>query len=171
MSHAATLPDALTQLRTEHSHLSSLLAELSREPDPLRARGLFRTVYDELRVHSSAEQAVFYAVLAGNDAATDLVRSALAAHRHIDELADELLHIWPSEPPWRETLRALQRAVAEHTDEEERELFAVARREIGGDGLQAMGQQIMAAAAEWREAECAGRHGSVADAPIASPVA
>ena len=77
MARDGTLPDALTQLRTEHSYLSSLLGELEREPNPGRARGLFRTLYEELCAHSSAEQTVFYA--------------ALAAHEHIDELASELV--------------------------------------------------------------------------------
>ena len=168
MARDGTLPDALTQLRTEHSYLSSLLGELEREPNPGRARGLFRTLYEELRAHSSAEQTVFYAALAANDAATDLVRRALAAHEHIDELASELVAASPSQPAWRETLRALRRAVAEYADEEERELFTIARREIGGDALQAMGAQLINAAAEWREAECAGRHAIPPSEPFAA---
>ena len=56
MARDGTLPDALTQLRTEHSYLSSLLGELEREPNPGRARGLFRTLYEELCAHSSDER-------------------------------------------------------------------------------------------------------------------
>jgi hypothetical protein len=168
MDRDTAVPDALTQLRTEHSHLSSLLGELVREANAGRARGLFRTLYDELRAHGSAEQAVFYAVLAGNEAAADVVRRALAAHEHIDELADELMAAPPSQPAWRETLRALQRAVAEHAAEEERELFTIARRELGGDALRAMGAQLVAAAARWREAECAGEHARQVGEPMAA---
>jgi hypothetical protein len=150
--------DALTQLRSEHAHLASLLGELAREPDPGRAHGLFRTVYEELNAHSAAEHAVFYAALAGSATAAELVQRAMVAHATIAALAEELLAGSPAEPPWREMMRALQRAIAEHVDEEERELFTIARREVGGDALRTLGTRLREAAARWREAECGGGH-------------
>lgn len=158
MAITIAVPDALSELHAEHTYLASLFAELARESDAGRARGLLRTLYEELRAHSAAEQQVFYDVLAHSDAARGLVRSAVTAHEHLCALAEELLAAPPELPPWRETMRALQRAWAEHVEAEERNLFAVARSVVGGDGLRIMAVRLRDAAARWREAECAGYH-------------
>jgi hypothetical protein len=151
-------PDALAELHSEHTYLASLFAEMARESDAVRARGLLRTVYEELRAHRAAEQQAFYAVLAHSDVARGFVRTAAAAHERLCALAEELLASPPESPSWRETMQVLQRAWAEHVEAEERELFAVARRVVGGDGLRIMAVRLREAAARWREAECAGYH-------------
>lgn len=151
-------PDALTQLRGEHAHLAALLGEVAREANAGRAHGLFRTIHEELNAHRVAEEAVFYAALAASETAAISVQRAVAAHAAIATLADELLAMTAIEPPWRERMRALQQAIADHVDEEERELFPIARRELGGDALRALGAQLRDAAARWRAAECAGEH-------------
>ena len=152
------MPDVVAQLAAEHTYLASLFAELGREHNAARARGLFRTLYEELCAHSAAEATVFYAALARTDAAGELVERARAAHEHIAALADELLASSPALPPWRELARDLQHAVAAHAAEEERELFSIARTILGSDALQAMGARLVDAAAAWRAAECGGWH-------------
>ena len=154
----ATSNDVLAQLRAEHTYMKSLFAELGRELNADRARGLFRTLYEELRAHGEAEASVFYASLGRREETADLVRRALAAHEQIDELADELVTTSPGEPPWREMMRCLEHALEAHADEIERQLFPLARRVLGGDQLSLMAGQMHEAAAHWREAECAGRH-------------
>ncbi len=150
--------DVVAQLHAEHTYLASLFAELAREHDALRARGLFRTLYAELLAHSSAEEAVFYSALARSPAARALVDRARTEQKRIVALANELLATAPAKPGWRETARVLERAVAEHAAEKERELFPLARQELGGEVLAAMGFRLLDAAAGWREAECGGRH-------------
>jgi hemerythrin superfamily protein len=120
-------------LKREHGEVSVLMMRIATDRDgPARAR-LFPLVVRELMAHAQAEDAAFYTVLADHESTRQLVIQLEADHERIESLLAELSSIPMTGSAWLIRFRELQRAVQEHVEREENEVFPAARHIISPD--------------------------------------
>ncbi|HLU68026.1 MAG TPA: hemerythrin domain-containing protein [Kofleriaceae bacterium] len=115
-------------LKREHGEVSVLLMRIATEKDGHARARLFPLVTRELLGHARAEDAEFYSVLAEHESTRALVVRLEAEHERIEQLLTELSGLPSASPAWAERFRELQRAVQEHVDVEENQMFPRARR-------------------------------------------
>jgi hemerythrin superfamily protein len=132
--------DIYQALQKDHDAVKTLLAELVALPeqDIQRRDTLVAKIRDELVPHSRAEEAVFYNMLRMLD-----VSKTLAMHGYTDHIeAEGLLRLLQTENkfgvPWKPTAVKLQKAVTDHIQEEETEMFAAARQLFTSQEAEAM---------------------------------
>jgi len=91
---------------------------------------LFPTIAHELMAHARAEDAEFYTVLADHESTRSMVVQLEADHERIELLLAELVVLPMSGAGWLIRFRELQRAVQEHVEIEENQVFPAARHII-----------------------------------------
>ena len=72
----------------------------------------------------------------------DLVNEAFAEHALVKQLLAELTNLQMSAPEWQAKLTVLKENVQHHVEEEENDLFAIAREVIDEEQLMKLGQQL-----------------------------
>jgi len=114
-------------LHREHLTATALLERLIDGCDAASIRDeLFFELERQLTVHAMAEEHTFYSALRVADDTRFKVRRAVAEHGQIEELLNRLAALRSGEPPWLDTLRALQDLVVQHIVDES-EIFEAAR--------------------------------------------
>jgi hemerythrin superfamily protein len=131
-------PEIYELLAREHEEIGELLHELVSARGKIAAELLTR-VRLKLVPHSRAEAAVFYPRLLDDDRTAEKVRVSLAEHRQVDALLGELLAMSPRDDHWAARARVLADMVGRHVDEEEGELFPLARRVLDPQEAQRLG--------------------------------
>jgi hemerythrin superfamily protein len=114
-------------LKREHGEVSVLMMRIATDRDRAARAELFPVIVRELLAHARAEDAAFYAVLADHESTRPLVLQLEADHERIEMLIRELTAMPTSAPGWLLRFRELQRAVQEHVEEEENQVFPRAR--------------------------------------------
>jgi hemerythrin superfamily protein len=120
-------PEIYELLIREHEELGELFHELLAAKGKLAA-GLLARVRLKLVPHSRAEEAVLYLRLQDDERTAEKVRVSLAEHKQVEALLDELLATSPRDDNWAARARVLADMVGRHVDEEEGELFPLAKR-------------------------------------------
>lgn len=115
-------------LKREHGELSVLMMRVATDRDGTARAQLFPIIARELLAHAQAEDAQFYSVLADHESTRAMVVELEAQHERIEILLGELAMTPVTAPDWMIRFRDLQRAVEEHVDQEEHQVFPRARR-------------------------------------------
>lgn len=124
--------DIFDSLRDDHLIIRNYLAEIDRlagtQPDQ-RVR-LFGELSQFLGAHMQAEQAVFYEAMREHDDTGALAREGEVEHGVATALLPIIASLPPEDPYWRAHFVVLKQGLEHHLDEEERELFKLARKAI-----------------------------------------
>lgn len=92
----------------------------------------------ELLSHAIAEEQHVYAVLENIPEARSQVRDSRSEHHEMEQLVQKLLTLEYSSPKWLETFDALHELVSHHVEEEESELFELAKTHLSKAQLKDM---------------------------------
>jgi hemerythrin superfamily protein len=120
-------------LKREHGEVSVLMMRIATDRDGSARAELFPVVVRELLAHAQAEDAEFYTVLADHESTRALVMQLEADHERIEMMLGELAGMPMSSSGWLVRFRDLQRAVQEHVDQEENQVFPRARHIINSE--------------------------------------
>jgi hemerythrin-like domain-containing protein len=126
-----------TLLKKDHDELKPMLKELSAGKE-----GKLRTMAEELKAHSEAEEKTFYRLLEKNPAMKELIAEGYKEHKEADRLSQALMKARGSKEKFTETAKQLQEAVLHHIKEEEGEMFTRARKIISRQQAFSMGEQF-----------------------------
>jgi hypothetical protein len=130
-------------LHQDHQLVQDLLDQIVDSADEDESRGeLFRSAADHLRLHSRAEDDVFYAALAENDDNQEAVSHAEQQHEEIDALVAEIERLDPRDDAWLDKVEQLAELIEEHVDEEEDGMFETARAEFDAARSLKLGEQF-----------------------------
>ncbi len=99
---------------------------------------LYERLKNELTTHADAEERYFYRPLFDHDETQDQARHSVAEHHDIDELLEELDDTDMSSPGWLVTAKKLKDQVIHHLDEEEEEVFALAKKALNKTKLESL---------------------------------
>jgi len=113
--------DAIELLAKRHRDLLAVFDELDFTDDLIERTRLIGRGAELIKLHSALSEDVFYPVVRGADARA--VDEALAAHRAIDMLLDEVVGT-----PTPANVKVLRGLVAQHLADQEARLFPIARR-------------------------------------------
>ena len=135
--------DAIELLTGQHRALEALLGGVLDTPDAARIGSAFARVADELTVHITSEEQVFYpAVRAGRT--EDILLESLEEHLSLKRLLADLLILDPTEKTFEPKFKVLAEQAEHHHKEEEEHLFPKVRKLLDAERLRALGQEMQA---------------------------
>ncbi|WP_338088906.1 hemerythrin domain-containing protein [Nannocystis pusilla] len=111
--------------------------------------------------HSRGEESTVYSRLLNEKSASEKIRVSIEEHRQVDVLLEELADMSPRDEEWSAKVHVLADMVGHHVDEEEGELFPMARAvlsareaaQIAAEYEQARDEAMQAMIGEFEEAE------------------
>lgn len=115
----------LTEDHDKQRELAKKLMETSG--DSADRRDLFQRFKNELDSHALAEEQTFYSELMEHPDGTEKARHSVAEHKDADDLLQELSELDMSSGGWIHKFEKLKHTVIHHVDEEEEEVFPLAR--------------------------------------------
>jgi iron-sulfur cluster repair protein YtfE (RIC family) len=138
--------DATTLLAEDHDIVRELFEDLEAltPRDAADRAALIGELKQELEVHARLEEEIFYPAVRrlSDDNAADLVEDALEQHDEVKLLVEELAQLDANDPELSERIAELQETVQAHVEEEENEIFPMAREKLGVARLEELGKRM-----------------------------
>ena len=138
--------NALDLLIADHNRVRGLFARFQAavsEDDAATMTELAATIAEELRVHTTIEEEVFYpAVHDTDEEISSTVDEGLEEHHVVDVLLEEIAGLEPGSDQWVAKMSVLIENVEHHAEEEETELFPPLRNELPAERLQTLGDEL-----------------------------
>ena len=138
--------NAITILEQDHVKVKGILARL--EATTPRAvvtrRRLFGRLKNDLTVHETIEEEIFYLALKSHRRATEIVLEGVEEHNVVDDLLGELTDLDPAAETWGAKVKVMSDNLADHIKDEETSMFVKARKIFDRAELEALGKQMAA---------------------------
>jgi hemerythrin-like domain-containing protein len=136
--------DAIQMLKADHDKVKDLLARLEKttERGEKTREELFATIKGELTVHETIEEEIFYPALKEHPKAKELVLEGYEEHHVVDTVMAELEGLDVSDETWGAKATVMKENVEHHIEEEEREMFAQARKVFDKTELDELGARM-----------------------------
>ncbi|MCA1692969.1 MAG: hemerythrin domain-containing protein [Acidimicrobiales bacterium] len=137
--------DAITLLKQDHKTVEGLFKKFEKAGDNayVTKRKLAEEIIEELSVHASIEEQVFYpAIRKAVPDTEDTVLESLEEHHIVKWVASELDSMEPDHERFTAKMTVLIENVRHHVEEEETELFPEVRKNMGRKVLGEIGQQM-----------------------------
>ena len=137
---------ATTLLKNDHSAVKKLLTAFGHttaRAAPQR-QALMDQIAQELEIHSTVEEEIFYPAVKNVRGGQSVVREAESEHKKVDSLVAEAQGMSMETDEVMEKVEELRDAVIHHATEEEREMFPVAEDGLGEQQLEELGEQLAA---------------------------
>ena len=138
--------DAITLLKHDHDKLKKLLTELESTTERgVKTRSeLFATIKGELTVHEIIEEEIFYPELKAHPKAKDIVLEGFEEHHVVDVLMGELESLDVTDEKWGAKAIVMKENIEHHIEEEEGEMFKIARGVFEEEELEELGSRMEA---------------------------
>ena len=121
--------DIYSLIKQDHEEVIGLFRRLkAAEGFSETSEQLFAQLREELELHAHAEERVWYPALREAEGTQELVEEALDDHELVQDLLDELAASRMDDEAWNEKLEVLDEYVEDHIEEEEGDIFDVARQ-------------------------------------------
>ena len=136
--------NAITLLKHDHDKVKKLLTELESTTERgVKTRSeLFATIKGELTVHEIIEEEIFYPELKAHPKAKDIVLEGFEEHHVVDLLMGELESLDVSDEAWGAKAIVMKENIEHHIEEEEGEMFKIARGVFETDELEELGSRM-----------------------------
>lgn len=133
------------RLADDHGKQRGMAAGLAdTQGNSAERRRLFDEFRQELAAHANAEEQTFYAELMTHADAQERVRHSVTEHKTASDLLEQLADTDMSGSAWLQTFQQLKEEVEHHIDEEETEVFPLARSLISGERADDLGDAFAA---------------------------
>ena len=122
--------EAINMLKEDHERVEKAFKEfekLDRE-DTETVRQLVATVCEELKIHTTLEEEIFYPAVREAIDDEDLMNEASVEHETAKMLIEQLENMQPDDPNYHATFTVLGEYVMHHVEEEEKEMFPAAKK-------------------------------------------
>lgn len=136
--------DAIALLTADHKTVKALFADYEKLPDndDERKETLVQRLCDELTVHATVEEEIFYPAVRDAIDDSDLLDEALVEHATVKSLIAQLREMLPDDDLYDAKVKVLSEYVAHHVKEEEGEMFPKTRK--ADIALQSLGDEMAA---------------------------
>lgn len=135
--------DAIELLTGQHRALEGLLDRVLDAPDHEGKRSTFARVADELAIHITSEEQVFYPAVRASRT-EDILLESLEEHLSLKRLLADLLILDPTEKTFEPKFKVLAEQAEHHHKEEEENLFPKVRKLLDAERLRTLGQEMQA---------------------------
>lgn len=133
-----------SQLKKDHRNISELfnkLEDLNPEESDKKSE-MFNYLKQELEIHSSLEETIFYLCLTTNPETKNTVRHSFHEHKEIRHLLYKLSDSVVNTHEWQKNLNMLKNIVEHHIIEEENELFPLVKSIMKNEQLKKLGKEF-----------------------------
>jgi hemerythrin superfamily protein len=162
--------DAITLLKNDHHAVEELFRRFEKAGDRahVEKRQIVDRIIEELSVHASIEEQLFYPVARATVPETeDIALESLEEHHIVKWLLSELDGMDPAEERFDAKVTVLMENVRHHVKEEENDFFPKVRHALGRTALSDLGEAMEKA----KKSAPTHPHPRAADAPPANSVA
>ena len=138
--------NAITLLEEDHRKMKKLLSELESTTERgVRTREeLFGKVKEELTVHETIEEEIFYPALKDHPKTKEITLEAYEEHHVVDMVMAEIEGVAYDDEVWGAKFKVMKENIEHHIEEEENEMFTQARQAFSQEELEALGEQMAA---------------------------
>jgi hemerythrin-like domain-containing protein len=138
-------PDAIDILEREHRRFEDLLeqGEATTERAKKGRVELLETLAAALNAHELMEENVLYPALESHPQAREVVLEGFAEHHVADLIVSELRATAPDDEQWGAKFKVLKENIEHHIQEEEGEMFRVARSIFSRDELRELATRML----------------------------
>jgi hemerythrin superfamily protein len=137
--------DAITLLKNDHKTVEQLFKRFEKAGDRAHVakREIVDRIIEELAIHASIEEQVFYPVARATVPDTeDIALESLEEHHIVKWLLSELDDLDPTNERFDAKVTVLIENVRHHVEEEEEEFFPKVRNALGRNALADLGQAM-----------------------------
>jgi len=136
--------DPIVLLESDHRRFEALLkeGEETTERGVKRRSELLQTLTGALTVHEAIEERILYPALKAHDEATEIVLEGYQEHHLADLVIKELHHLDRDDEKWGAKFKVLRESLEHHIQEEEREMFRIARAVLTREELTGLGARM-----------------------------
>src|ERR687886_990913 len=137
--------NAIDLLKEDHAKVKKAFKEFENmdRSDTETCRQLITTVCEDLKVHTTLEEEIFYPAVRAAIEDEDIMNEAAVEHETAKMLIEQLENSGPDDPNYFATFSVLGEYVLHHVKEEEGEMFPQAKKANDLD-LEALGEQLRA---------------------------
>ncbi|MEH2346762.1 MAG: hemerythrin domain-containing protein [Nostoc sp.] len=131
-------------IRLDHNKLNTLFAELIQSDNSQNIQEYFGQIYKDLSVHAEAEEEVVYPKVRpfyGQDNTQELFDE----QAHAKQALEEIKALSPSSPLFKEKVKQLREAIADHIRQEESTMFAAIRNNLSTEQSEQLATEFKAA--------------------------
>lgn len=141
--------DAISLLKEDHIKAKKLMAELEKTTERgVKTRTeLWEKLLKELTIHENIEEEIFYPALRDKPKAKDLVLEAMEEHHLVDDIVEQIKETPFDDEHWGAKFKVAKENVEHHIEEEETEMFKIARQVFSTEELEEFGRQMAEAKA------------------------
>lgn len=137
--------DIYDLLLADHGRQRGLAGGIQNtQGDSTERRRLWIAYRNELVAHASAEEQSFYAELIARPASQSQTQHSVAEHKEIEDIIEELDDMDMSSSGWLNRFHTLREKVEHHLDEEENDVFPMARELLSEAQALAIGEEFAA---------------------------
>jgi hemerythrin superfamily protein len=129
-SRTKTTVDAIDMLKQDHDKVDKAFKDFEKmdRQDAEACRRLIRTVCEDLKVHTTLEEEMFYPAVREAIDDEDLMNEAAVEHETAKMLIDQLENMGTDDPNYFATFTVLGEYVKHHIKEEQGEMFPAAKK-------------------------------------------
>jgi hemerythrin-like domain-containing protein len=133
---------AIEMLKEDHAKVKKAFKEFEHmdRSDTEACRQVVQTVCDDLKVHTTLEEEIFYPAVREAIEDEDIMNEASVEHETAKMLIDQLENMEPDDPNYYATFTVLGEYVMHHVKEEEGEMFPQAKK--SDIDLEALGRRM-----------------------------
>ena len=141
------MKNAIEMLKEDHRKVKGLLEELTQSTARAekKRRQLLEKIEQELELHTHIEEEIFYPAFkeAGNSEYAKTYFEAVEEHRAVNEMVlPDLKNTEPTSEKFSGRAKVLKELIEHHVEEEEKEMFKMARKAFSSDELQELARQM-----------------------------
>ena len=136
--------DPIVLLESDHRRFEALLKQ-GEETTERAVKGraeLLQTLTGALTVHEAIEERILYPALKPHEEATEIVLEGYQEHHLADLVINELHQLAGNDEKWGAKFKVLKESLEHHIQEEEREMFRIARAVFAREELTDLGARM-----------------------------
>ena len=135
--------DIYERLIEDHGKQRGLSGGIGQtEGDSAERRRLFQAFKQEVETHAAIEEQVFYAELMSHAEGQEQARHSVTEHGEASTLIEELEELDMASSGWLNKFNKLREELEHHVDEEEKEVFPLARKLISESRAKELGAEF-----------------------------
>ena len=144
--------DALSLLTADHNRVRGMFARFQsaeEAKETAQMAELGATIIEELEVHATIEEEIFYPTISGaSDEIREVVVEGIEEHNVVKQLAEEVKLLSPDDETWAAKMKVMIENVEHHAEEEESELFPQVRKAMDDATLTELAERLEARKAQ-----------------------
>ncbi len=137
--------DLFSLLKQDHKKVRDLFEQIEEDGEAeMEFQGdLFSQIEDELQLHMDGEEGFFYPALEKSEKSHEKALESYEEHHVTKMLLGEFGDLAQDDERWKAKIKVLKEVVTHHIEEEEKEIFKIAKRALGREEIQQIGRQIL----------------------------